>query len=152
MPCVAFVKAGDPFNLVEKRSGQNEQYERWGENCDGRNDGPQKAMRQVSHKRSGDDDGSGRHLAEGYAVHECPRVHPAPHVNDFLQHERQGREAAAKGKKVHFQHEEGQAEQPRTDEVEEKKAKGRKCQAPDNRDGGKAFLIFLCRLRLRFLP
>ena len=75
-------------------------------------------MRQVSHKRGGDDDGAGRHLAEGDAVHERPRVHPSSHVNDLLEHERKGSETASEGKNVDLHHEEGQSENVRTDKVE----------------------------------
>jgi len=109
-------------------------------------------MRQVSHKRGGDDNGTGRHLAEGYAVHERLRVHPAPNVNDLLEHERQGSKAPSKSKEVDLHHEKGKAEKGGTEEVEKNQSECENCEKTDNGDGGNAFFWCLCLLRLRCLP
>ncbi len=74
-------------------------------------------MHDVPDERGSDHYRPRRDLTEGYAVHKCGGVHPSLHMNDLLQHERQGREAPAEGEEVHLDHQQGQIEKARKEKI-----------------------------------
>ena len=77
-------------------------------------------MQKVPDKSCGDHDRPRGDLTERYAVHESSFVHPALHVHNLLEHERQRRKAPAKGEEIYLQHQQGQCEELRFSQVEAK--------------------------------